>query len=200
MYVRKDRYYRKAKEEGYRSRAAYKLIDIQKKHKIFHKKDIVVDLGCAPGGWLQVIAEEIGAGGRVYGVDRTRVKLLPQNWVTLLQGDIRDAEFQKTLRETVGTRVRVVSSDISPDLSGVGFRDHARSCELVRCALHFARKVSAPGGIFLAKIFQGEDLERVIEEMQSVFRNVRRIVPPASRKESAEIYLLASGYLGASQD
>jgi 23S rRNA (uridine2552-2'-O)-methyltransferase len=194
MYVRRDHYWHKAKREGYRSRAAYKLTEIQRRYGIFRRGDVVVDLGCAPGGWVQVIAREVGSTGRVIGVDRDRVEPFPDPWVVLLEGDLTDADFQKALRTAVGGPAQAVTCDMSPDLSGVGFGDHVRSCELVRCACRFAREILVPGGTFLCKIFQGEELEGVVSELKQSFREVKRIVPPASRKASSEIYLLARGY------
>ena len=198
MYKRKDHYWKKAKQQGFRSRAAYKLLDIQKSHKIFQKGDRVLDLGSAPGGWLQVIAKEVGSSGTVFGVDRMPVKAFPQPWILVLKGDLTDSAFQNKVRERIEGRVHVVASDMSPDLTGVGFQDHYRSCELVRAAFDFSREMLMPGGIFLAKIFQGEELDLVLRNLKNSFSHVKRVVPSASRKASAEIYLLAKGYVGSS--
>ncbi len=196
-YNRKDHFWKKAKQEGYRSRAAYKLLDIQKKHRIVRKGDRVLDLGCAPGGWLQVIAGEVGPSGRVFGVDRLPVKPLSQSWITVLRGDISEPEQQERLQQKIQGLVDLVTSDMSPDLSGVAFQDHCRSCELVRTAFAFSQTVLSPGGTFLAKVFQGEDLDSLVKMMSAAFRSVKRVIPPASRKASAEIYLLGKGFLGS---
>lgn len=194
MYRRKDHYYKKAKQEGYRSRAAYKLQEIQKRRRILQRGDCVLDLGCAPGGWMQVIAAAVGAGGRVVGVDRLRMDPLPLPWVEFIRGDLTDAAFRQELLERLDGRVRVVTSDMAPDTTGIRFQDHIRSCELVRHGLDLARNVLVPGGILLAKLFQGEDSGILLQEARGSFRTARWVVPDSSRKESSEIYLLATGF------
>ena len=191
MDERRDYYWRKAKREGFRSRAAYKLLEIQKKFRIFRKGDVVLDLGCAPGGWLQLIAEEVGPKGRVVGVDRQHTTPLPYSNVTLVQGDLTGSDVQRAIHAALGGPADVVTSDLSPNLTGIGFQDHLRSCELVREALLVAGRVLRPKGTFLAKVFQGEELEATVRDLKSQFGRVRRIVPTASRKSSSEIYLLA---------
>lgn len=193
-YEHKDAYWRKAKQEGYRSRAAYKLLELQKRFRVVRKGDKVLDLGCAPGGWLQVLAEAVGPRGRVVGVDLEPVAGgLPSN-VSVLRGNASDPEVLSRAKEIAGGRMDVLTSDMAPNLSGVGFRDHVRSCELVRLALRLCRQCLAPGGAFLAKVFEGEDLEALEQEMKALFREVRRVVPRASRKASSEVYLLARSY------
>jgi 23S rRNA (uridine2552-2'-O)-methyltransferase len=191
---RRDYYWRKAKQEGFRSRAAYKLHEIQRRFKIFRKGDRALDLGCAPGGWLQLIAEEVGPKGRVVGVDRQQTKPLPYLNVTLIQGDIAGQDVQSAIHLALGGHADVVTSDLSPNLTGIGFQDHLRSCELVRDALVVAGSILRPGGTFLAKVFQGEELESTIGDLKGQFGKVRRIVPTASRKASSEIYILARGF------
>lgn len=154
----------------------------------------MLDLGCAPGGWLQLIAEEVGPKGKVVGVDRQRTKPLPYSNVTLIQGDLTGSDVQKAIRLALGGHGDVVTSDLSPNLTGIGFQDHLRSCELVRDAIVVAGSVLRPGGTFLAKVFQGEELESIVGDLKSEFGQVRRIVPKASRKESSEIYILARGF------
>lgn len=193
-YEHKDAYWRKAKQEGYRSRAAYKLLELQRRFRLVRKGQRVLDLGCAPGGWLQVLAEAVGSSGRVVGVDLELVSGgLPPN-VSVLRGDASDPQVVSRARSCVGGPVDVVTSDMAPDLSGVGFRDHTRSCELVRLALRLCRQCLVPGGTLLAKVFEGEDLEALEREMKALFREVRRVVPRATRKASSEVYLLARGY------
>lgn len=194
MGERRDHYWRKAKQEGFRSRAAYKLHDIQGRFRIFRKGDRVLDLGCAPGGWLQLIAEEVGPKGKVVGVDRQQTKPLPYSNVTLIQGDLTESDVQKAVHPALGGHADVVTSDLSPNLTGIGFQDHLRSCELVKHALVVAGGVLRPGGTFLAKIFQGAELESTIGDLKSQFGQVRRVVPTASRKASSEIYILARGF------
>jgi 23S rRNA (uridine2552-2'-O)-methyltransferase len=194
---RKDHYYRKAKQEGYRSRAAYKLLEIQQRFKIFRKGARVVDLGCAPGGWLQFIAAEVGPNGRIVGVDLQKTRPLGSGNVEVIRGDITAPEVQSRIRQALGGEAHVVTSDLSPNLTGIRFQDHMRSCELVRTALSVALELLKPGGIFLAKVFQGEELDAVVSELKDDFGEVRRVVPTASRKASSEIYLLAMGFRGA---
>ena len=196
MGKRKDHYYKKAKQEGYRSRAAYKLLEIQKRFAIFQRGNRVVDLGCAPGGWLQLIAAEVGPKGRMVGVDLQKTRALPHENVVLIQGDITAPDVQCRIREALGGEAHVLTSDLSPNLTGIGFQDHLRSCELARTALAVARELLRPGGVFLAKVFQGEDLESVVQDLKEEFERVRRVVPSASRKASSEIYLLAKGFRG----
>lgn len=194
-YERKDAYWRRAKQEGYRSRAAYKLLELQRRFEVIRKGHKVLDLGCAPGGWLQVISEAVGPHGRVVGVDRdpvSTVGLRPN--VSVLRGDASDPEVLARAKASIGGPVDVVTSDMAPHLSGVGFRDHARSCEIVRLVLRLCRQCLVPGGTLLAKVFEGEDLDALEQEVESVFREVRRVVPRASRKASSEVYLLARGY------
>ncbi|MEW6439460.1 MAG: RlmE family RNA methyltransferase [bacterium] len=193
-YERKDAYWRRAKREGYRSRAAYKLLEIQERFRILRKGDRVLDLGCAPGGWLQVIAPLVGSAGKVVGVDRLPVAPLPFANTVVIRGDIQDPAVRLAVRETLGGAVHVVTSDMSPDLSGVGFQDHHRSCELLRMALPFCRELLLPQGSLLAKIFEGEEMNSLQRELATFFREVRRVIPKASRKASSEVYLLAKGY------
>lgn len=199
MGKRKDHYYRKAKQEGYRSRAAYKLLEIQRRFKIFRKGARVLDLGCAPGGWLQFIAAEVGATGRMVGVDLQKTKPLGSGNVELIRGDITEPEVRTLIRKALGGEAHVVTSDLSPNLTGIRFQDHMRSCELVMTGLAVARELLKPGGVFLAKVFQGEELDAVVRELKAGFGEVRRVVPTASRKASSEIYLLARGFRGGVQ-
>jgi len=152
---RKDHYWRKAKQEGFRSRAAYKLLEIQKRFGIFRKGDRVVDLGCAPGGWLQVIAAEVGPGGKAVGVDRQKVKALACENVTLLQVDITKPEVQNRIRESLGEDAHVVTSDLSPKLTGIGFQHHHPNCELEKDEMDLARTMHRTGDVFMAKDYHG---------------------------------------------
>jgi len=196
MYDRKDHYWKKAKAEGYRSRAAYKLLEIQRRHRILRGGNRGLDLGCAPGGWLQVIAPEVGPSGRVVGVDRLTVRPLPFPWVEILRGDLLDPSFRDTLQASLEGKVHVVTSDMAPDTTGIGFQDHVRSCALVREALEIARRSLVPGGVFLAKVFQGEESQGLKAEAGLFFSSIRWVVPVSSRKESSEVYLLGNGFGG----
>lgn len=190
-YKRKDSWYRKAKEQGYRSRAAYKLIELQRRCKLFEKGMRVADLGCAPGGWLQVAAGKVGGKGRVAGIDRLEVEPLGMPQVIALAGSIHDREACDRLQEILGGRADVVLSDMAPDTSGVGHADHARSLELARAAFEAALRLLKPGGTLVCKVFDGPDLNDLILDWKSAFGDVRRIRPESTRKGSRELYLVA---------
>jgi len=193
-YNRKDHFWVKAKGEGYRSRAAYKLIQLQKQHKIFREGDRVVDLGCSPGGWIQVIVKEIGPGGKVVGLDRTYLNPLPAANVSFVQGDIYSEHARQEIIDHLNGLADVITSDMAPDLSGVRFRDHHLSCELVIAGLDFCEEILRQGGTFLAKAFEGEELGDLYSNLRQRFKNVKRVTPEASRKGSSEFYFLARGF------
>jgi 23S rRNA (uridine2552-2'-O)-methyltransferase len=178
-----DPYVRKAREQGYRSRAAFKLLDIEAKEKLFRKGQTVLDLGAAPGGWSQVAAEKVGPGGRVIAVDL--LKIAPISGVTVLQGDFRQA--------TIETPANVVLSDLSPNLSGIANVDQARWLELALAAVGLCRKVLKPDGVFVVKAFHGEAFDELLTTLREVFAKVKVAKPPASRGESAETYVVARG-------
>jgi len=193
MPRRKDFFYRKAKEEGYRSRASYKLLQINQKHNVIKKGDTVVDLGAAPGGWLQV-AKEI-SGGFVLGVDIQSIA--PLGGVETLRGDITDPSTIESIRgmiEKTGGADAVIC-DASPNLSGNWSLDHARSIDLCRSALDIATKILKPGGNFVVKVFQGDMFSDFLAEVKKHFSFVKVYGPQASRKESAEIYIIGKGLL-----
>lgn len=180
-----DPYVRKARAQGYRSRAAYKLTEIDAREKLLRPGMTVLDLGAAPGGWSQVAAERVGRSGRVVAVDL--LPIAPISGVTVLQGDFR----QKIPLE--GEKADVVLSDLSPNLSGIGNVDQARALELLRAAIDLCRKVLKPDGVFLTKAFQGEAFEELLALLTRSFSKVKVVKPPASRGESRETYLLARG-------
>jgi len=190
-YKRKDSWYKKAKDEGYRSRAAYKLIELQRRCKLFKKGMRVVDLGCAPGGWLQVAAKEVGNRGRVAGIDRLEVEPLGLPQAVALVGNINDPEACDRLQEVLGGRADVVLSDMAPDTSGVHDPDHTRSLELARAAFEAAVRLLRPGGTLVCKVFDGSDTNDLIMDWRSAFGKVRRIRPESTRKGSRELYLVA---------
>jgi 23S rRNA (uridine2552-2'-O)-methyltransferase len=191
VYNRKDTWYRKAKAEGYRSRAAYKLQELDRLVKLFRRGQRVLDLGCAPGGWLQVTAKAVSEQGRVVGIDRLAVAPLNLPNVIVVTGDIQAPESLARLREELGGQADLVISDMAPDTSGVGFADHARSIELVRAALDVARAQLRPGGTLVAKVFEGPDLNPLVTEMRKFFKEIRRIRLDTTRKGSRELYLIA---------
>jgi len=190
----KDEYYNRSKQQGYRARSAYKLKQLDEEANLFERGDTVVDLGAAPGGWLQVAAEEVGESGTVVGVDLQRIEDLEEHDVETLRGDMTDERTRHYLREAVGERgADVVVSDMAPNMTGEYALDHARSVHLARQAFDVAKELLAPGGDFAVKVFQGEDLDAFREDVRPEFEYIRTVVPPASRDSSSEVYLVAKG-------
>ena len=183
---RTDAFQRRARREGYRARSVYKLMDIQKRSKIFRKDDTVLDLGAAPGGWSQVALEYIGEDGKLVGVDLQHI--LPLKGAQFLQGDIREPETRKELEKLI-PKADVVLSDMSPNLSGNYSVDQARSVELSSLALKIASERKANS--FVAKVFEGSDFQDFRQAVIDEFGSVRTLSPEASRKQSSEVYLIA---------
>ncbi len=184
-----DRFYRAAKKQAYRSRAAIKLSQIDLRYGVFHDGDFVVDLGAAPGGWSQVARERIGGEGRVVAVDLARVA--PIEGVEILRGDFTRPDVQARLFEAIRRPVDVVMSDMAPKLSGNRSLDVARAFDLADHALSFAVRALRPGGTFLAKVFQGEGYPAYLRKVGDRFEGVKGVKPSASASTSAEIYVLA---------
>ena len=183
---RTDAFQRRARREGYRSRSVYKLMDIQKRSKIFRKDDTVLDLGAAPGGWSQVALEYIGEDGKLVGVDLQHI--LPLKGAQFLQGDIREPETRKELEKLV-SKADIVLSDMSPNLSGNYSVDQACSVELASFALEIASERKANS--FVVKVFEGSDFQDFRKAVIDEFGSVRTLSPEASRKQSSEVYLIA---------
>src|SRR5512134_481237 len=199
MYERKDAYYRKAKREGYRSRAAYKLSQIAVKEKAVRPGDRVVDAGAAPGGWSQVILELVGPRGKVAAVDLLPVEPLPGANFRSWQRDLADPGLPAELISFLGGKADGVLSDAAPNTTGSTFTDQARSADLVRNVFSLARGTLRDGGTFLAKVFGGAEGDAVFRELKPFFRELRRVRPEATRKESIELYLLGKGYRQATR-
>jgi 23S rRNA (uridine2552-2'-O)-methyltransferase len=194
----RDEYYNRAKQEGYRSRSAYKLRQLDGTADLFEPGDTVVDLGAAPGGWLQVAAERVGEDGTVVGVDRQRIDELDHPAVETVRGDATDESTAADLRERVGERgADVVVSDMAPNMTGEYSLDHARSVHLARMAYETALKLLAPGGDFVAKVFEGPDTDELRADIDREFEYVRTVHPEASRDASSELFLVAKGRLTA---
>ena len=187
MFERKDHFYKKAKKEGFASRAVYKLFEIQKKYRLLKKGDKVLDLGAAPGGWLEIAAKEVGGKGHVVGIDRLPLKIgLPSN-ATFIQQNIEE-EFPKKME------FDVVLSDLSPDLTGIVFKDTYQSYELTKIVWGIAQKYLKENGNLVIKIFPGEEINKLKAEMRRFFKMLKIFVPEATRKTSSEIYLVATGF------
>ncbi|HZS65027.1 MAG TPA: RlmE family RNA methyltransferase [Xanthobacteraceae bacterium] len=192
-----DPYVARAKREGYRSRAAFKLAEIDDKQHLLKAGANVVDLGAAPGGWSQVAAQRVGATegrGRVVAIDILPME--PIRGVEFLQLDFLDRDVPQRLREVLGRPADVVLSDMAPNATGHRQTDHLRIMGLVEAAADFAREVLKPGGVFVAKVLQGGTESALLAELKRQFASIKHIKPAASRADSAELYLLAIGFRG----
>jgi 23S rRNA (uridine2552-2'-O)-methyltransferase len=185
-----DAYVRKAREQGYRSRAAFKLLEIDEKEKLLKPGAIVVDLGAAPGGWSQVAAKKVQPGGRVIAVDL--LPIVPISGVTVLKADLREEAVVQALK---GARADVVLSDASPNLTGIPNVDQKRGLDLAFAAVEFCVKALKPEGAFVVKTFHGEAFDDLVARLKEEFGKVKVIKPTASRGESAETYVVARGLL-----
>ncbi len=190
--IKKDYYYRKAKKERYRSRAAFKLKQLNEKFRIVKKGGVVLDLGAAPGGWMQVLREIVAEEGLVVGVDLDDIKPFKFENIKAIKGDFTKDEVAGEIKKIIDSADAVVS-DASPDISGVWDVDHFRSVELSRSALSIARDILKPGGNFLVKVFQGGETEDFFREVKGTFSYTKRTKPRASRDQSSEIYIVAKG-------
>ena len=187
-----DPYVQEAKRLGYRSRAVFKLMDIDRRDRILAPGQCVVDLGAAPGGWSQVAAQAVGSGGRVLALDLLAIDPLPG--VECLQLDFTEAEALTELRRRLGqSPVDLVLSDMAPNISGVRVADQARAMLLAELALEFAAGTLNAGGGFVVKVFQGDGFDAYLRQLRGLFRSVATRKPPASRDRSRELYLVARG-------
>ncbi len=187
-----DPYVQQAKKDGWRSRAAFKLLEIDAKDKLLKRGEVVVDLGATPGGWSQVAVQRVGESGLVLALDL--LEMAPIRGVHFIQGDFREDAVLTQLEEALGERdVGVVLSDMAPNMSGVAVMDQARVMHLAELGLDFSRAHLKPEGAFLVKVFQGRDYEAFVRAMRETFQNVVVRKPDASRDRSAEVYLLGRG-------
>jgi len=191
----KDHYYNKSKQEGYRSRAAYKLKQLDRELDLLPHGATVVDLGAAPGGWLQVAAEEVGEPGRVIGVDFQRIDDI--DGVTTVRGDMTEDDTKAEVREVANGSTDVVLSDMAPNMTGEYNLDQARSVYLAQQALATARDLLKPGGHFAVKVFEGQDFDAFVEDVEESFSFVRVTSPDASRESSSEMYVVGKNYVNA---
>jgi 23S rRNA (uridine2552-2'-O)-methyltransferase len=192
-----DVYFRKAKQEGYRARSAYKLLQIQARFHILRPGQAVLDLGAAPGSWSQVTVEIVGPTGKTIAVDLLPIEPIPG--VTILQGDITRPEVQSEIVQAAGGRVDVVLCDAAPNTSGIRDRDHALSIELAYTAFGLAQRLLKRGGHLVAKVFEGGDVPRLIEDLRQAFDRVKPYSPEATRAESREMFVVCQGYTGNDQ-
>ena len=186
-----DHYTRRAQKENYAARSVYKLAEIQKKHQLIRKGAYVLDLGCAPGSWLQYAAQQVGPSGKVWGVDLTPVKIkLPAN-VKTYRGDIY--QLRDTVPDLFENVYHVLLSDMAPATTGSKFADSVRSFELSVAALNIAEELLRPGGQFVCKIFQGEDFKEFCDRVKPRFDKMNIFKPQSSRKASREIFVIGLG-------
>jgi len=190
---RRDPYYRAAKALDLRSRAVFKLVQIQERFGLIYPGDVIVDLGASPGGWSRAAAEMVGPRGRVVAVDR--VRMAPIERVMFVRGDFTDPNVQTALLEALGRPADVVLSDAAPRLSGTRSVDLARALDLGRAALDLARKALRPGGGLVVKSFQGEGYRGFLREVSRHFESAKGYVPPATSRGSSEVYVVATGKL-----
>jgi 23S rRNA (uridine2552-2'-O)-methyltransferase len=185
---KKDQFRRLARDQGYRSRSAFKLKQINESYRILNKGQCVVDIGCAPGGWLQIALSEVGHKGKVIGIDVKKIEPLTEAFI--IQGNIEDEDIINSILKISNSNVDVVLSDLSPNVSGNWDLDHARQIDLTRSALKLADKILKKGGKVVLKVFQGDMLNELIMELKKEFKKVILTKPNASRQVSSEIYLI----------
>lgn len=190
---RNDKFVRQAQEQGYRSRAAFKLLELDSKDKLFDSGMVVVDLGAAPGGWSQIASERIGSNGMVIAVDLLPIEFL--EGVDIIQGDFtHDDIYGQIVKKLAGRQVDLVISDMAPNITGISDIDVPRALYLSEIALDFARECLVSGGCFLVKVFQGQGFSEFVRELRRYFDKVVIRKPEASRAESREVYVLAKQF------
>jgi 23S rRNA (uridine2552-2'-O)-methyltransferase len=190
-----DPYVRAAKAEGYRSRAAFKLVELDNKFRFLKKGARVLDLGAAPGGWIQVALKKVGETGKVVGADILEMEPIPG--AATLQADLLDPDTPDLLKRELGGPADIVLTDMAAPTTGHRATDHLRTTALFEAALDVAGDVLKPGGVFVGKVFQGGASGELLARVKKMFRDVKHVKPPASRAESVELYLVATGFRGA---
>lgn len=194
MYRRKDSFYKRAKLSGYRSRAAYKLLELNRAYRILRPGDRVLDLGCAPGGWLQVAAAAVGPKGRVVGVDVAPVAPLPYSHVQIVFGNLTDEIVRARAAQELSGPADAILCDMAPKLSGIRERDEIRADELVGVALAVADRLLRPGGRMVIKLFSGRAAEDRVRQLRQRFERLHVTRPEATRKGSSEFYAVGIGF------
>lgn len=195
-YDRKDAFYQRAKREGFRSRAAYKLDELQRGHHLLRRGDRVVDLGCWPGGWMQVAAEAIGPAGRVVGVDVAEMEPLPYENSVAIQGDLSEAAVIQRVLDTLGGPADVLLSDAAPKLTGVRATDRAHEEALLEAIEALVPQLLRPGGTLVAKLLDAPESQAFVARLRKRFASARITKSQATRKGSSEKYLIARSFLG----
>jgi 23S rRNA (uridine2552-2'-O)-methyltransferase len=186
-------YYKKAKEENYRSRSTYKLIQANEKYGFIKLRDVVVDLGAAPGGWIQAARKMTGKYGFVLGVDLKPIEPFTQEYIRTIVADLTEASICENILSFLTRNPDVVLCDAAPNITGVWEVDHACQIDLATNAMNIARCILKPGGNFFVKVFEGDLLKQFIDDLKGYFEEVKLVKPPASRSKSSEMYLLALG-------
>ncbi|MCA1932875.1 MAG: RlmE family RNA methyltransferase [Calditerrivibrio sp.] len=195
MYIRKDSFYKKAKQEGYRSRAAYKLKELVDKYSLFSGVRSLLDVGAAPGGWSQVALELLSKDSTVVGVDILNIQPIPNQNYHFIMGDIREDDTLKRILE-IKSKFDAVISDIAPNTTGQKFVDHQNSMNLIKIVVDFTKKVLKKDGVLIFKLFDGEDREKLVSDLKLIFKDLKIFRPDATRKNSFEIYVICRGFLG----
>lgn len=196
-YDPKDFYYRKAKKQGLRARSAFKIEEILRRHRLLGAGDAVLDLGAAPGGFLQILAEAVGPKGVAVGVDLEPIRNLGKPWVRTAVVDLLADNALERIRALHPGPYRLVTSDMAPKTIGIKVTDEARSLELVRMALRVAEATLAPGGAFVAKVFVGGDFPALKAELRERFAGIHIVRPEATRESSYELYVVGTGFRAA---
>jgi len=191
---KREEYYRMAKKQDYRSRASFKLIQLNRKFKIIRKGDSVVDLGAAPGGWSQVALEAVGEEGLVVGVDLNKIRPFSEKNFWEVRGDFTQEDVIQEIERTLQGKPQVILSDASPQLSGIKDLDQLRSIDLARNVLKISDKILKNNGKLIMKVFQGEGFPELLKDVKKYFRTVKTTKPPSSRKGSVEMYIVARGF------
>ncbi|HMO18798.1 MAG TPA: RlmE family RNA methyltransferase [Oligoflexia bacterium] len=202
-YNRKDHLYKKAKQSGYRSRAAYKLLELNNKHKLFRRGSRILDLGCFPGGWIQVAAEFAGPGGLILGIDLTELEPIKTSnpltdlpKIDIFIGDLKEEDTKNRIRTEYPGAFDTILSDMSPKLTGIKDRDQVATTELFQLALDYCSDFLKPGGNFVCKVFPGNETEDTFKEARKNFRTISRTNLDSSRASSNEIYVIGKGFQG----
>lgn len=193
-----DPYVAAARRSGYRARSAYKLMELDDRFHFLKPGMAVIDLGAAPGGWMQVVVDRVGEKGRAVGIDLLPVDPIPG--AVLIQGDFLDPDSPRKLTEALGRPADLVLSDMAANATGHRATDHIRIMSLLEAAAAFAAEVLKPGGTFIGKVFQGGTEKDLLAALKRDFALVRHAKPPASRKESAELYIVATGFRGGRRE